>query len=48
VLLVLTPLASLSLVEREHGRTIPLTDIVAQQIHLTLGSSVGTFLRTHS
>src|SRR5258708_7969500 len=26
VLLVLTPLASLSLVEREHGRTIPLTD----------------------
>ena len=27
VLLVLTPLASLSLVEREHGRTIPLGDI---------------------
>jgi hypothetical protein len=26
VLLVLTPLASLSLVEREHGRTIPLAD----------------------
>jgi len=28
VLLVLTPLASLSLAEREHGRTIPLGDIV--------------------
>ena len=27
MLLVLTPLASLSLVEREHGRTIPLADI---------------------
>src|SRR3954469_5403698 len=26
VLLLLTPLASLSLVGREHGRTIPLTD----------------------
>src|SRR3954469_3495372 len=29
VLLVLTPLASLSLVEREHGRTIPLADMGA-------------------
>src|SRR4029079_11635203 len=30
VLLVLTPLASLSLVEREHGRTIPLTEVEQQ------------------
>jgi hypothetical protein len=39
VLLVLAPLASLSLAGREHGRTIPLAEVGLEEVRLVVSNS---------